>query len=176
MPIEVERVTYVFASELAAELGVSRTTFWRWRREGNIPSGDKASRPGVWKATAFNHVSYGVPDYARTRDYYMDLFGMRLAFEDGIKCSLAFGGPPEDAIYIVKRDDGPVIDHIAVSVADFDLDKVEADIKRLGLAYTPDGDSAWTILDPDGYKVQVCAETGVYPGAAQDFFHQTRKK
>ena len=39
MPIEVERVTYVFASELAAELGVSRTTFWRWRREGKIPSG-----------------------------------------------------------------------------------------------------------------------------------------
>jgi hypothetical protein len=24
--------------------------------------------------------------------------------------------------------------------------------------------------------VQVCAETGVYPGAAHDFFHQTRTK
>lgn len=39
MPIEVDGTTYLFASELAAELGVSRTTFWRWRREGKIPAG-----------------------------------------------------------------------------------------------------------------------------------------
>lgn len=39
MPIDVGGITYLFASELAAELGVSRTTFWRWRREGKVPSG-----------------------------------------------------------------------------------------------------------------------------------------
>ena len=166
-----------FLTQVCAEIGVFPGAARPGSTpEGKIPLGDKVSRSGVWKATAFNHISYGVPDYARTRDYYMDLFGMRLAFEDGIKSSVVFGGPPEDAIYIVKRDNGPVIDHIAISVTDFDLDKVEADIKRLGITYTPDGDSAWTILDPDGYRVQVCAETGVYPGAARDFFHQTRKK
>jgi catechol 2,3-dioxygenase-like lactoylglutathione lyase family enzyme len=166
-----------FLTQICAETGVFPGAGVQGAiRDGKVPTGDRASRPGVWKATAFNHISYGVPNYARTRDYYMDLFGMRLVFEDGIKASVAFGGPPEDAIYIVERDDGPVIDHIAVSVADFDLDKVEADIKRLGLTYAPDGDSAWSIRDPDGYTVQVCAATGVYPGAAFDFFHQTRKK
>ena len=144
--------------------------------EGKIPSGNKASRPGAWRATAFNHISYGVPNYARSRDFYMDLFGMRIAFEDGLQCSLAFGGPPEDAIYFYKKDDGPFFDHMAISVANFDLDKVEADIKRLGLTYKPHGDSAWALFDPDGFRVEVCAETGVYPGAAVDPFHQTRKK
>ena len=69
---------------------------------------------------------------------------------------------------------------------------------RLGLGYVPEdrrifpelsvrenleaarkaraGDSAWTLFDPDGYRVQVCAEYGVYPGAARDFFHQLKKK
>lgn len=148
----------------------------RPRPEGAIPSGDKVSRPSKtgWKATAMNHISYRVPDYKRTRDHYMDLLGMRLVFEDGIKCALEFGDPP-NAIYIVQGE-GPVIDHIAISIADFDLGKVEAEIKKQGLEYTPDGDSAWTIKDPDGFRVQVCAETGVYPGAARDFFHQIKKK
>jgi catechol 2,3-dioxygenase-like lactoylglutathione lyase family enzyme len=140
-----------------------------------VPSGEAAYRPGVFNTTAVNHISYGVPDYARSRDFYMDLLGTRLAFDDGIKCSVAFG-EPEDAIYIVKRANGPVVDHYAVSVSDFDLADAEEKLKQFGLHPEPDGDSAWTILDPDGYRVQVCAETGVYPGAARDFFHQTRGK
>jgi catechol 2,3-dioxygenase-like lactoylglutathione lyase family enzyme len=142
--------------------------------EGKIPTGDKAYRPGVFNATAVNHISYGVPDYARTRDFYMDLFGMRLAFEDGLKCSLAFGDP-EDAIYVVRSASGPVVGHYAFSAPDFDLEDAEQKLKEFGLHPEPDGDSAWTVLDPDGYRLQVCAETGVYPGAARDFFHQTRK-
>jgi hypothetical protein len=51
------------------------------------------------------------------------------------------------------------------------LRAVEAELKRLGLDPEPDGDYAWTILDPDGYRFQVCAEKGVYPGAARDPFH-----
>jgi hypothetical protein len=73
----------------------------------------------IFKATAINHLSYGVQNYAETRDWYMDVFGM-------------------DCVY--------------------------------------DGDSAWTLTDLNGFRVKVCAETGVYPGAAHDFFHQTRTK
>jgi hypothetical protein len=103
---------------------------------------------------------------------------MRVAFDDGLKCALNFGPPggPEDSIYFVPRAEGPVVDHIAISIADFDLQKTEETLKKLGMEYHDDGDSAWTILDPNGYRVQVCAETGVYPGAARDFFHQTRTK
>jgi catechol 2,3-dioxygenase-like lactoylglutathione lyase family enzyme len=168
-----------FLTQICAEAGVFPGAACRgWNTDGKIPSGDKASRPGKsgWKATGMNHILYGVPDYKRTRDFYIDLFGMRVVFEDGIKCALNFGSNPEDSIYIVRRDDGPVIDHIAISIADFDLQKTEEVINKLGLEYSADGDSAWTLTDPNGYRVQVCAETGVYPGAAHDFFHQTRTK
>jgi len=168
-----------FMTQVCAEVGVFPGAATRgWNTDGKIPSGDKASRPSKtgWKATAMNHISYGVPDYKRTRDFYIDLFAMRVTFEDGIKCALSFGANPADSIYIVQRDDGPVIDHIAISIANFDLQETEKAIQRLGLEYMDDGDSAWTLTDPNGYRVQVCAETGVYPGAARDLFHQTRTK
>ena len=127
----------------------------------------------VFKATAVNHIAYGVADYARSRDFYMDLFGMKLMFEDGKKSSVTFGSP-EDAIYInpsTLPDKTPYVDHLGISVKDFDLHAVEAELNRLGLDPDPDGDYAWTILDPDGYTIQVCAEKGVYPGAAYDPYH-----
>jgi catechol 2,3-dioxygenase-like lactoylglutathione lyase family enzyme len=146
------------------------------RPESWLPAADTLVRPSKtgWVATAMNHISYRVPKYEETRDHYMDLLGMKLVFEDGTRCALRFGDPPND-LYIGKGDGPAVIDHIAISIADFDLKKVEEDIKKLGIEYSEDGDSAWTIKDPDGYRVQVCAETGVYPGAARDFFHQIKK-
>jgi catechol 2,3-dioxygenase-like lactoylglutathione lyase family enzyme len=145
--------------------------------EGKIPSGTKANRPGVFKATAVNHIAFGASDYARTRDYYVDLLGMKVVFEDGLKCSVAWGSP-EDAIYITpsKLPGGKAnTDHLAISVADFDLEKSEAALKSFGLHPEADGAYAWTVLDPDGYRIQVCAEYGVYPGAAQDYFHVPKK-
>jgi predicted DNA-binding transcriptional regulator AlpA len=41
MAVEIEGVHYVSAAELAREVGVSRQTLWRWRKEGKIPSGHR---------------------------------------------------------------------------------------------------------------------------------------
>jgi len=43
------------------------------------------------QATAFNHVSYQVADYRKTRDFYAGLFGMKVTLDDGMQCRLAFG-------------------------------------------------------------------------------------
>jgi catechol 2,3-dioxygenase-like lactoylglutathione lyase family enzyme len=166
-----------FMTQVCAEVGVFPGAATRgWTTDGRIPSGDKASRPSKtgWKAIAINHVTYGVPDYKKTRDFYIDLFGMQLVFEDGLKCALSFGGKPEDSIYIVQRKEGPAIDHLGISIADFDLHETEKAIRKLGIEYAPNGDSSWRLKDVNGLRVDVCAETGVYPGAARDFFHQTR--
>jgi catechol 2,3-dioxygenase-like lactoylglutathione lyase family enzyme len=164
--------------DICAETGLyPGTGLSTFQLKGKTPSGNKASRPSHWKATAINHMSYRVSDYARTRDFYMDLFGMRLAFEDGIQSSVAFS-TPEDAIFIRKLHKGgkgALNDHWAISVENFDFDKVEADIIRLGITHHSDGDSAWTFNDPDGYQIDLCAETGLYPGCSTDFFHQTRE-
>lgn len=37
----INGATYVAAAELAAELGVTRQTIWRWRTEGKIPQGHR---------------------------------------------------------------------------------------------------------------------------------------
>lgn len=39
MSVEIEGTVFFSANEVADELGVSRQTFWRWRREGKVPSG-----------------------------------------------------------------------------------------------------------------------------------------
>ena len=145
------------------------------RPEGWLPPADTLMRPSKtgWVPTALNHISYRVPDYKRTRDWYMDLLGMKLTFEDGKQCALTFGDPP-NGLWI-SQGDGPLFTEIGISIENFDLKKVEEDIKKLGLKYTAAGDSAWTIYDPDGFPVQVCAEYGNYPGAAEDAFHQIKK-
>ncbi len=39
MPVLIGQMRYFSAAEIANELGVSRTTFWRWRSDGSIPGG-----------------------------------------------------------------------------------------------------------------------------------------
>src|SRR5437899_47786 len=47
--------------------------------------------PKGFRAVAVNHISYQVADYAKTRDFYADLFSMKLSHDDGKQCILAFG-------------------------------------------------------------------------------------
>jgi catechol-2,3-dioxygenase len=42
-----------------------------------------AAEGKVLTATNINHVSYQVTDYARTRDFYAGLFGMKVSDDDG---------------------------------------------------------------------------------------------
>lgn len=127
----------------------------------------------AFKATAVNHISYNVADYAKSRDFYMDLLGMRLTFDDGRGCALEFGGlKAPNSLYIrnAKPGEKANVDHMALSVANWKPAESEAILTRVlkPLGTTPkfDGDAAWYAWDPDGYIVQVCAEKGVYPGAA----------
>ena len=46
-----------------------------------------------FKAVAYNHINYQVADYAKVRDFYIDLFGMKCVWDDGKQCSLEFGAP-----------------------------------------------------------------------------------
>ncbi len=39
MPVLIENIRYFYAIEIYEELRVSRTTFWRWRADGDIPNG-----------------------------------------------------------------------------------------------------------------------------------------
>ena len=51
------------------------------------------------KAVSYNHINYQVSDYAKVRDFYVNVFGMKLVYDDGKQCSVECGDPP-NAIYI----------------------------------------------------------------------------
>ena len=138
------------------------------------PSAAPAAMTGGkgFKAIAWNHLSYDVADYARSRDFYVDLFGMRTTWDDGVRCELDFGNPAAvDSLYLrkVKPGQQASVDHLAWSVENFTKDGSEAQLKQLGLSYTDDGPFGWTVKDPDGFTTQIMANTGNWPaGAVKD--------
>ena len=150
--------------QLIQGLGVTATAAFAVKA---LPLPTAAAEKRVFKATAVNHIAYDVANYARTRDFYSELLGMKVTYDDGKQCSITFGDPP-NAIYVRKtRQPGNKahVDHLAYSIAGFDEGAVQAELQRLGLKPQPDGEYAWTVRDPDGFTIQICAETGVFPGA-----------
>jgi catechol 2,3-dioxygenase-like lactoylglutathione lyase family enzyme len=123
---------------------------------GAVPAA--AADKYVVKTTYLNHVGYQVADYRKSRDWYADLFGMKVVLDDGKKANLAVG---ESLLIFHNRQSPstPIIDHICFTVADWDKDKsvrgaVEADLKRRGLEVQSSANSIDT-KDPDGYRIQL---------------------
>jgi catechol 2,3-dioxygenase-like lactoylglutathione lyase family enzyme len=116
-----------------------------------------AAKAPAFKATGVNHISFGVADYARTRDFYADLFGMSVSADDGKQCYLSFG----DTVLIARKsqqpDAKPYIDHMAYTIADWNHERVEQELTRRGLNPKPDFDS-FLFRDPDGYDVQIAGK------------------
>ena len=124
------------------------------------PVAGAAADGRIFKATAFNHVSYQVADYRKSRDFYAGLFGMNVTMDDGMQCRLAFG----DNILIARnRPSGtPKVDHIAYTITGWDTDKsvkpaLKAELERRGLKVreTATGGSSFHVTDPDGFEVQM---------------------
>jgi len=135
----------------------------------------------VFTATAFNHVSYQVADYRKSRDFYAGLFGMQVAHDNGGECELVFGN---NILIVRNRDRGiqqspaqpsgtPRVDHIAYTVAGWDTDKsvklaLKAELERRGLQVREAAVShkvisepneihgrSFLVTDPDGFPVQM---------------------
>src|SRR5258706_5507079 len=105
-----------------------------------------------------DHLSYTVADYAKTRDFYTGLLGLRVSGDDGKnQCRLSTGNT-----VLVARTGAPgkphgLIDHIGYATELKDKAAIEAGVKRLG--YTPQpsksSETGVHVLDPDGYNVQL---------------------
>jgi catechol 2,3-dioxygenase-like lactoylglutathione lyase family enzyme len=111
-------------------------------------------------AISINHVSMQVADYAKTRDFYAGLFGMKVTNDDGKQCRLVFGDNILIARNASSRPGGKAgVDHIAYTLANWDTDKavkpaVEAELKRRALTIrTTEG--SFHVQDPDGFEVQM---------------------
>ena len=113
-----------------------------------------AAEGKVLNATNFNHVSLQVTDYAKSRDFYAGLFGMKVSEDDGKQCRLSFGN---NILIVRNRQPAPKVDHVAYTIANWDQEKevAEAELKRRGLKIVQgDIKTSLHILDPDGFQVQ----------------------
>lgn len=110
----------------------------------------------AFKATAVNHISYQVEDYAKTRDFYAGLLGMQPHNDDGKQCYLRFG----DSVFIARNrpPNAPRIDHIAYTIENWNREAVEAELKRRGLDPQPDTENSFHVRDISGYDLQICGD------------------
>lgn len=114
----------------------------------------QAAEGGVLKATRIRHLSYRVADYAKSRDFYVGLFGMKVSDDRGTRCNLTVG---ESDIVITTTTSGvvPRVDHLSYYIDASKSDAI-AEFTRRGLNPAPEADGI-RIHDPDGFPVDLTA-------------------
>ena len=113
-----------------------------------------------FRAVAVNHISYQVADYAKTRDFYSELLGLKVVADSGSQCFLVLN---DSNTYLIPRNappgvTTPHIDHIAYTIAEWDKNVVGEALKRRGLNPKPDTDNSFHVSDPNGFDLQICGK------------------
>lgn len=126
--------------------------------------------------TTVNHLNLTSADYKRCRDFYVDLFGMRVAWDDGRQCALEFGSlTSPNGMYIrplTKPGEKPAIGHFAFGIPNFMSQRaaMKAELERRGVKnIRPDGQVGWSCDDPTGYPLNIWVpekDQAMFPGAA----------
>ncbi len=116
-----------------------------------------AESPRGFRAVAVNHISYQVNDYAKTRDFYADLLGMKVVGDNGSQCFLILG---DTNTFVIPRNapqgsTPPRIDHIAYTIENWDKNAVKAELDRRGLNPQPDTENSFHVKDPNGFDLQI---------------------
>jgi catechol 2,3-dioxygenase-like lactoylglutathione lyase family enzyme len=110
-----------------------------------------------FRAVAVNHISYQVNDYAKTRDFYADLLGMRVVADTGTQCNLIIG---DTNTFVIPRNAPqgsapPRVDHVAYTIENWDKNAVKAELERRGLNPQADTENSFHIKDPNGFDLQI---------------------
>ena len=129
----------------------------------------------AFPVTTVNHLALAAANYARSRDFYVGLFGMRVAWDDGKQCALEFGSlTSPNGMYIrpLRPGEKPAIGHIAFGIPNFMSQKaaMKAELERRGVKnIRPDGEKGWSCDDPAGYLLNIWVpekDKAMFPGAA----------
>jgi len=88
-----------------------------------------------FKSVAVNHISYQVNDYAKTRDFYADLLGMRVVGDTGTQCSLILSSTNT---FVIPRNappgtPPPRIDYMAYTIGHRKTNEVKTELELRGL-------------------------------------------
>ena len=137
---------------------------------------DSGSGGRAFPVTTVNHLNLTSANYAKSRDFYVDLFGMRVAWDDGRQCALEFGSVTSpNGMYIrplTKPGEKQAIGHMAFGIPNFMSQKaaMKAELERRGVKdIRPDGEIGWSCVDPAGYPLNIWVpekDKAMFPGAA----------
>lgn len=145
------------------------------RAAAALAGGTQASGGKPFTATTVNHLAISTPNYARSRDFYIDLFGMRDVWDDGAKCQLDFSSLSEpNSLYIVgqgKPGGTPAIGHYAFGLPAFWAERAALKRELDSGGYQgvrADGEAGFMVNGPSGYQVQPVPvkDPAMFPGAA----------
>jgi catechol-2,3-dioxygenase len=117
----------------------------------------QVSPPLVGQATQLNHATLYVQSVERSQEFYQKLFGMPILTRQGQGVNLR-AGAGFLGLYPARDRGVPRIDHICLSVDDFDAKNVLARLQRLKLnaEISQRGDTEELYFDdPDGISVQI---------------------
>src|SRR2546427_2501985 len=129
----------------------------------------------AFPVTTVNHLALSAANYAKSRDFYVDLFGMRVAWDDGKQCALEFGSlTSPNGMYIrpLRPGEKPTVGHFAFGIPNFMSQKaaMKAELERRGVKNVrPDGEVGWSCDDPAGYPLNIWVpekDKAMFPGAA----------
>lgn len=129
----------------------------------------------AFPVTTVNHLALSAASYTKSRDFYVDLFGMRVAWDDGKQCALEFGSlTSPNGMYIrpLRPGEKPTVGHMAFGVPNFTSQKaaMKAEMERRGVKnIRPDGEHGWSCDDPAGYLLNIWVpekDKAMFPGAA----------
>jgi catechol 2,3-dioxygenase-like lactoylglutathione lyase family enzyme len=131
------------------------------------------------KVAAVNHVSYTCPNFKQAGEWYAKVFNLDTTYVRDTELALTFGKMGEQPLGVTAKDvplpfllcrtrsgGNPryagrppaeaVIDHVAYTVADFNRDRVKAELTAMGLKNVRDGGPRSVhVDDPFGYDVQI---------------------
>jgi len=140
-----------------------------------------AEQPAA-KVVSVNHISYTNPNHKQAADWYSKVFNLEQVNDDGKNVNLPFGKMGEAPLGINAKDVGPtflicrtrdlnapigttgiqrpkatcVIDHMAYTVANFDRERMKAQLTGMGVEKVRDGGMfSLHMVDPFGYDVQI---------------------
>jgi catechol 2,3-dioxygenase-like lactoylglutathione lyase family enzyme len=126
--------------------------------------------------TTVNHLALSSNNYRKSRDFYVELFGMRVAWDDGYQCALEFGSfTSPNGMYIrpvAKAGEKPTVGHMAFGIPNFMSQRaaMKAELERRGIRNVrPDGEVGWSCNDPAGYPLNIWVpekDKAMFPGAA----------
>ena len=119
-----------------------------------------------FKVLGVNHISYTCPDYARARDFFINVFSLESApgHDTGARANLMFGPQPgKGGSFIVTRNPAvggskPVseayIDHFCFTLSNWDEARVRAAMKAKGPEISGGRPGSLHVLDPYNYDIQ----------------------